>query len=178
MSAFLPHIDRMAGYVPGEQPRGTDILKLNTNENPYPPSPRVAEAIAHALADQRLRRYPDPMGQALREVAAKLHGVTPEMILVGNGSDDLLTIITRAFAGPGDIILSPTPSYILYRTLAELQNARIIEVPFTPEWSIEPTAFAHPQANWPSCPTPIAPPAQPCPAICSQSLRIRSIVHL
>src|SRR3954447_10499221 len=102
MSSFLrPNIRAMAGYVPGEQPRDGEFIKLNTNENPYPPSPRVAEAIAAAL-DGRLRRYPDPMGSAFREAAARRHGVDPAMILAGNGSDDLLTIITRAFVGPGE----------------------------------------------------------------------------
>src|SRR3981081_2220372 len=97
-SYFRPHIDAMTGYVPGEQPRDGGFTKLNTNENPYPPSPRVAEAIARALGD-RLRLYPAPVGTAFREVAAALHGVRPDMILAGNGSDDLLTIVTRAFAG-------------------------------------------------------------------------------
>lgn len=143
---FLPHINRMAGYVPGEQPRDTRIVKLNTNENPYPPSPRVGKAIA-AVLDERLRRYPDPVGTNFREVAARLHGVSPDMILVGNGSDDLLTIITRAFAGQGDVIVSPEPSYILYRTLAELQDARLVEVPFGPDWTLNPAAFAVPGAR-------------------------------
>ena len=138
---FLPHIDRMAGYVPGEQPRGGTVIKLNTNENPYPPSPRVAEAIAAAL-DGRLRKYPDPTGLAFRESASRKHGVNPDQILVGNGSDDVLTIITRAFAGPGDVVAYPTPSYILYRTLAELQGARPVEVAFDADWSISPEAFA------------------------------------
>jgi histidinol-phosphate aminotransferase len=138
---FLPHIDRMAGYQPGEQPRVAGIVKLNTNENPYPPSPRVAEAIARGLGEP-LRRYPDPMGTTFREVAARHHGVEPEMILAGNGSDDLLTIITRAFAGPGDVVAAPTPSYILYRTLAELQAARLVEVPFSSDWSLDPSSFA------------------------------------
>lgn len=144
--SFLPHIERMAGYVPGEQPRGGEYIKLNTNENPYPPSPKVAEAIAQGL-DGRLRRYPDPVGTAFREAAARLHGVPPQMILAGNGSDDLLTIITRAFAGPGDLVLYPTPSYILYQTLAELQNARAVMVPFEPDWSLKPEFFAHPDAK-------------------------------
>src|SRR4051794_10248880 len=86
-----------AGYAPGEQPRDDGIIKLNTNENPYPPSPRVFEAIKAALVSNRLRRYPDPLGTAFREVAAKLHGVDPNAILIGNGSDDVLTILTRAF---------------------------------------------------------------------------------
>ena len=157
MSDFLPHIARMAGYVPGEQPRMANILKLNTNENPYPPSPRVAEAISAALAADRLRRYPDPVGSAFRETAARLHGVKPEMILAGNGSDDLLTIITRAFAGPGDLVISPTPSYILYRTLAELQNARIVEIPFEADWSLDPARFCVPEAKLAFIPNPNSP---------------------
>jgi histidinol-phosphate aminotransferase len=142
----LPHIERMTGYQPGEQPRVDEIIKLNTNENPYPPSPRVAEAIIGALGT-RLRKYPDPMGSAFREAAARLHGVQPSMILAGNGSDDLLTILIRTFAGPGDIVVSPTPSYILYRTLAEIQNARSEEVPFGTDWSLDPNSFAVPGAK-------------------------------
>ncbi|MFO0959897.1 MAG: histidinol-phosphate transaminase [Isosphaeraceae bacterium] len=146
-SFFLPHIERMSGYVPGEQPSDpSGILKLNTNENPYPPSPRVAEAIARGL-DGRLRLYPDPMGNAFRRAAAKLHGVEPGMILVGNGSDDLLTIVTRAFAGPGDTVLYPTPSYILYKTLAEIQGARPEAVPFRDDWTLDPDNLARPEAR-------------------------------
>src|SRR5208283_4190561 len=93
-SLFLrPHIVRLAGYVPGEQPQGGGFIKLNTNENPYPPSPRVTQALASVLSD-RLRLYPDPLASDFRQVAAALHGVEPDMILAGNGSDDLLTIIT------------------------------------------------------------------------------------
>jgi histidinol-phosphate aminotransferase len=135
-SYFRPHIRAMSGYVPGEQPRGSEFIKLNTNENPYPPSPRVAEAISRALLDGRLRRYPDPVATSFREAAARVHGVDPSMILAGNGSDDLLTIITRAFAGPEEVVVYPTPSYILYRTLAELEGARPVEVPFESDWSL------------------------------------------
>lgn len=138
---FLDHINRMAGYVPGEQPRDGGFIKLNTNENPYPPSPMVAEAITNALGEQ-LRLYPDPVGTAFRRVAAELHGVSPDMILTGNGSDDLLTILTRAFVGPGDLVAYPTPSYILYRTLAEIQNARFVEIPFEADWTLDPAKFA------------------------------------
>jgi histidinol-phosphate aminotransferase len=145
-SPFLPHIERMTGYVPGEQPQGGGFIKLNTNENPYPPSPRVAEAIASGL-DGRLRLYPDPLGTAFRVTAARLHGVEPEMVLAGNGSDDLLTILTRAFLGPGQVAVAPTPSYILYRTLTELQDARIVEVPFGPAWDLDPRHFAVPGAR-------------------------------
>ncbi|WP_435017152.1 histidinol-phosphate transaminase [Tundrisphaera sp. TA3] len=139
---FLDHIDRMAGYVPGEQPQGGGVTKLNTNENPYPPSPRVAEAISRILAGDRLRLYPDPSGMAFRRVAADLHGVEPDMILPGNGSDELLTILTRAFVGPGDLLAYPSPSYILYKTLAEIQGARPAVVEFRPDWTLDPDAFA------------------------------------
>ncbi len=138
---FLDHIGRMAGYVPGEQPKGGGFLKLNTNENPYPPSPRVAEAVKLAL-DDRLRLYPDPVGTRFRQAAAALHGVEPSMILAGNGSDDLLTILTRAFVGPTDALAYPSPSYVLYRTLAEIQGARAVEVPFESDWTLDPDRFA------------------------------------
>lgn len=138
---FLPHIDRMAGYVPGEQPRNGGFIKLNTNENPYPPSPRALEAVASVLTD-RLRLYPDPVATRFRDVVAARHGVDPDMVLAGNGSDDLLTIITRAFAGPGDPVICPSPSYILYRTLVELQDARPVTVEYSPDWKLDPEAFA------------------------------------
>jgi histidinol-phosphate aminotransferase len=148
MSSFVqPHIDRLHGYAPGEQPRDTSrVIKLNTNECPYPPSTRVAEAITRAL-DGRLRLYPDPLAMAFRQAVAKLYGVAPEMVLAGNGSDDLLTILTRSLAGPGDLVVYPTPSYILYRTLAELQGARPLAVSFRPDWTLDPSAFAVPGAR-------------------------------
>ena len=87
----------MAGYTPGEQPQGGAFIKLNTNENPFPPSPRVLEAIRAALTGDRLRRYPDPLGTAFRQTAGRVLGVDPDGILMGNGSDDLLTVLTRTF---------------------------------------------------------------------------------
>ncbi|MFM7129550.1 MAG: histidinol-phosphate transaminase [bacterium] len=143
MSYFLKHIDAMTGYVPGEQPRDRTFIKLNTNENPYPPSPKVAEAMMPILLEGRLRLYPDPVGNEFRRTAADLHGVEPDWIMAGNGSDDILTILTRAFAGPGDVIASAQPGYILYETLAELQNARFEVVAFPVNWSLEPADIAH-----------------------------------
>ena len=96
---FQPHIAKMSGYVPGEQPRDGGFIKLNTNENPYAPSPKVGEAIVRGL-DGRLRLYPDPNGTAFRRTAGKLHGVDPENILCGNGSDDLLTIVGAHSSDP------------------------------------------------------------------------------
>ncbi len=126
----------MAGYTPGEQPRDGPIVKLNTNENPYSPSPLVFEAIKDALTDERLRKYPDPVGIAFRRTAGRVLDVDPDGILIGNGSDDLLTILTRAFVPDGGLIVSPAPSYLLYRTLAELQGARFRTVPFNADWSL------------------------------------------
>lgn len=126
----------MAGYVPGEQPRGGEFIKLNTNENPYPPSPRVFEAVRDALTAERLRKYPDPVGTAFRQAAGRVLDVDPEGILIGNGSDDILTIVTRTFVPEGGLIVSPTPSYLLYRTLAEIQGARFQTVPYTEDWQL------------------------------------------
>ena len=124
----------MAGYVPGEQLNDPDIVKLNTNENPYPPSPRVFEAVRAALTGDRLRKYPQPLGDDFRRAAGRVLGVDPDAILIGNGSDDILTILTRAFVPEGGLVLAPTPSYILYKSLAEIQGARFERIPFTTDW--------------------------------------------
>jgi histidinol-phosphate aminotransferase len=139
MSFFRPEIESAAGYVPGEQPQDGEFIKLNTNENPYPPSPAVKTAIEKAI--RRLRKYPDPMATEFRRRAAELGGVEPEWILCGNGSDDILTIITRTLVGQGELLRLPYPSYILYKTLAELQGARSEEVRFNADWSL-PVKFA------------------------------------
>ena len=90
----------MAGYTPGEQPKpGERVIKLNTNENPFPPSPRVVDAIRRLTPDA-LRRYPSSMADEFRAVAARVHGVSPENILAGNGSDDILQIALRKLLRP------------------------------------------------------------------------------
>src|SRR5438270_13365851 len=129
-----PTVRAMAGYVPGEQPRDGAFIKLNTNENPYPPSPRVFEAIRAALTGDKLRKYPQPFGDTFRQTAGRVLGVDPDAILIGNGSDDILTILTRTFVPEGGLIVSPTPSYILYRSLAEIQAAEFESVPFDENW--------------------------------------------
>ncbi len=135
MSYFRPQIDAMAGYTPGEQPQAGKFIKLNTNENPYPPSPAVSRAI-HAVLERGLSRYPDPMAGAFRSRAAALLGVEPNWILCGNGSDDILTIVTRAFVGEGQWLRLPYPSYVLYKTLAEIQGSQFEEVKFQRDWSL------------------------------------------
>jgi histidinol-phosphate aminotransferase len=131
-----PAIRAMQGYVPGEQPRSGEFIKLNTNENPYPPSPRVFEAIRCALTGDRLRKYPDPLGTEFRRAAGSVLGVDPDSVLIGNGSDDILTILTRAFVPEGGLVVSPTPSYLLYKTLAEIQGARYQTAPYTANWRL------------------------------------------
>ena len=137
---FRPSIEAMAGYVPGEQPQAGKFIKLNTNENPYPPSPRVLDAI-RAAVDRGLQRYPDPMANSFRLRAAEVLGVPHDWILCGNGSDDILTILTRTFVGEQERLRLPYPSYILYRSLAEIQGAHYEEVHFQPDWNL-PAAFS------------------------------------
>lgn len=137
-----PAIQAMRGYTPGEQPRVGKVIKLNTNENPFPPSNKVIAAIGSA-AQGALQRYPDPVATAFRMEAARKWSVDPSWILCGNGSDDVLTILTRTFVGEGDLLRFPTPSYILYRTLAQIQGARVEEIPFESDWSLS-AAFTRP----------------------------------
>ncbi|MDG2303058.1 MAG: histidinol-phosphate transaminase [Candidatus Binatia bacterium] len=127
-SLVLPHVAAMGGYVPGEQPGDGRFVKLNTNENPYPPSARVREAIAAAC--ENLALYPDPSAREVRECASEIYGVDADGVLIGNGSDELLSILVRATTAPGQSIAYPVPTYSLYDTLVELQGARSIHVPF------------------------------------------------
>jgi len=139
MTFFRPEIDAMAGYVPGEQPAEGEFVKLNTNENPYACSSAVSEAVEEALY-RGLQKYPHAMAEPFRVQAAELLGVAPDWILCGNGSDDILTIATRAFVGAGQRLRLPYPSYVLYETLAEIQGAQSEGVRFEPDWTL-PDAF-------------------------------------
>ncbi|MDD5556733.1 MAG: histidinol-phosphate transaminase [bacterium] len=131
-------IERMEGYRPGEQPSDGKFIKLNTNENPYPPSPRVREALAGEA--ERLQLYPDPLAEALRERIAGIHGVPKERVIAGNGSDDVLTMVMRTFAERGDPVASPVPTYTLYETLCGIQGARYLPVPYREDYSLDPSA--------------------------------------
>jgi histidinol-phosphate aminotransferase len=134
MSLFRPAIERIEGYMPGEQPQEAGWVKLNTNENPYPPSPKVVEAIRAAAAG-RLNLYPDPLATKFREVAAPLFGVEPDWLLPANGSDENLTLLLRSFVDAGDLVAYPYPSYILYETLADIQGAAHERLILNPDWS-------------------------------------------
>lgn len=129
MSYFQPHLDALVGYTPGEQPKRTDLVKLNTNESPYPPSPKVSEAIERT-ARNRLNRYPDPLAREFTQAAGEVLGVDPDWIVAVNGSDEALTLLVRACCGAGDALVAPAPSYLLYRVLANIQGCRFAERPF------------------------------------------------
>jgi len=136
MTDVRPEIAAMRGYTPGEQPLGASkFIKLNTNENPYPCSPKVKQAIGRACQGG-LERYPDPAGSAFRAIAGRMLGFEADWILCGNGSDDILTIVTRTFVSPGQRVRFPKPSYILYGTLAEIQGARSEQITFDENWDL------------------------------------------
>ena len=137
---FRPSLAKMLPYTPGEQSAPGKVIKLNTNENPYPPPPSVVRAIQDA-ANGPLNRYPDPMATAFRRAAAQSLGLPgPEWVLAGNGSDEILTILVRGFVGEGQHLRLPYPSYILYRTLADIQGASWQQTPFNEGWQL-PAAF-------------------------------------
>ena len=135
MSYFRESIDRLKGYEPGFQPSQADVIKLNTNENPFPPSPKVMEMLGRITAEQ-LRRYPDPLGNRFREAAAELNGVSPENILCCNGGDDLLNLAFRAFCDENHPAVYPVPTYTLYPVLAKIQDCQVIEIPFDDEFNL------------------------------------------
>ncbi len=120
---------------PGYQPNQLDVIKLNTNENPYPPSPAVLKAITEIKAEQ-LRRYPDPMGNIFREEARKINGVEPGWIMCCNGGDELLKMAWTAFCDRRRPVAYPVPTYSLYPVLSNIQNCRAIEVPFDEEFNL------------------------------------------
>lgn len=143
---LLRHSVRLLqAYVPGEQPKVKGLVKLNTNENPYPPSPKVLKAV-QAATDSRLRLYPNPTADRLREKLARLHGCAPENLIVGNGSDELLALATRAFVEPVTGVKGNqryratvqyfTPSYSLYPVLADIHGALKSPVPLQPNFSL------------------------------------------
>jgi histidinol-phosphate aminotransferase len=137
MSYFRPAIDAMTGYVPGEQPKpGTQIIKLNTNENPYPPSPKAMEVLRN-LDSEWLRRYPDPYAREFCWAVSEALDVPADWVIVGNGSDDVLNILVRACTEGSDRkVVYPMPTYVLYRTLAAMQPADVVEIPYPSDFRL------------------------------------------
>tara|TARA_B110000971_G_scaffold164819_1_gene168720 strand:+ start:635 stop:1705 length:1071 start_codon:yes stop_codon:yes gene_type:complete len=140
MTFERPNIEEMEGYMPGEQPSGSDVVKLNTNENPYPPGPKVAKCLTHIAVDS-LRRYPPPLANDFRLAAATLHQVAPENIIPTNGGDEFLRLVMTTFVGAGEIIAVTKPSYSLYPVLAGIQDSELVEIPLEDDWSM-PKTFA------------------------------------
>jgi len=132
---LLPHIREHQGYVPGEQPDTTGWIKLNTNENPYPPSPKVREAISEQV--DGLRLYSSPDGKAFRESLARYHGIEANQVVLGNGSDDVLNVLVRSFVGPGRARLGTLmPQYSLYPVLSSLQGGELTVIDFTEDFAL------------------------------------------
>jgi len=155
-SLIRPLVRRLEAYVPGEQPKISALVKLNTNENPYPPSPKVLAAVRRAV-DGRLRLYPNPTSQPLRERLARLHGTTPAHVFVGNGSDECLALAVRAFVEPIAAVPSDdprslvqyfTPSYSLYPVLTDAHGARRNPVPLAADFTLPARAALRQDRRW------------------------------
>lgn len=131
-------VKELSAYVPGEQPQGGGWVKLNTNEFPYAPSPSVKDAILNELGSdcQNLRLYPQPLSDKLRVAVADYYGVLPENVLAGNGSDDILNILMRAFGDENLQIAAMNPSYSLYPVLSKMQGAKLVEFDFNADYSL------------------------------------------
>lgn len=149
-SLIRPLVHALHAYVPGEQPKIRGLIKLNTNENPYPPSPRVLAAVKAAV-DGRLRLYPNPAAQSLREKLARLHRCKVENIMVGNGSDECLALAVRTFVetrsaergarnNSRSTVQYFTPSYSLYPVLADIHGAVRNAVPLKPDFGLPSVA--------------------------------------
>lgn len=139
-SLIRPCIQKLHAYVPGEQPKVKGLIKLNTNENPYPPSPKVIKAIKSEL-DQRLRLYPNPNSDGLRTKIAEVYGFKLNQVIAGNGSDDILTLCLRAFVDERKKVQFPKPTYSLYPVLTQIQNGRIKEVPYDSKYQLRVEDF-------------------------------------
>ncbi|HLY08894.1 MAG TPA: histidinol-phosphate transaminase [Planctomycetota bacterium] len=147
-----PLVQGLHAYVPGEQPKISGLIKLNTNENAYPPSPKVLRAVKAAV-DGRLRLYPNPTAQRLREGLARLHRCRPENIIVGNGSDELLSMAVRAFveptrSGARGRCQGFTPSYSLYPVLARQHGASWSAVPLDPDFALPSPSALRTANGW------------------------------
>ena len=148
-------VRRLTPYVPGEQRAGADIVKLNTNENPYPPSPAVLEAIA-ATAPDALRRYPDPESTALREALARYHDVAPASVFVGNGSDEVLALAFLGYFGEGRGLQYPEISYSFYPVYCGLYGIAPRPVPLAADFGVDLARF-EPNTGGICFPNPNAP---------------------
>jgi histidinol-phosphate aminotransferase len=145
MSVFWnSRVKNLSPYIPGEQPKDRQFIKLNTNENPYPPSPGVIEALRKA-AGETLRLYPDPASTELREAAARSCGLRAEQVFPGNGSDEVLAFAFAAFFGNGSLLF-PDITYSFYPVYAELWNIPFRTIPLREDFSVDPGVYIEAQA--------------------------------
>jgi len=128
------HIREMRGYTPGARPVG-NAIKLNTNENPFPPSPKVMAALA-AVVPGTLQRYPDPFADSFRKAVARLHDVNTEQVIATNGGDELLRLAITTFVDPGRAVGIVSPSYGIYSVLSAIQQAPLSRSPLRSDWSL------------------------------------------
>ncbi|MEX2335213.1 MAG: aminotransferase class I/II-fold pyridoxal phosphate-dependent enzyme, partial [Pseudohongiella sp.] len=140
MTYERPNIREMAGYTWGEQPAQKQVIKLNTNENPYPATASVAEVLKNLRVDE-LRRYPQPFANGFRDVAAAAHGVSRDNIMATNGGDELLRLAITTFVDAGQTLGMAEPSYSLYPVLAAVQGCKVSRVNLEKDWSL-PRDFA------------------------------------
>ncbi len=136
----------LSPYVPGEQPQHNNLCKLNTNENPYPPSPKVAEAIAQLLVEQAtaLRLYPDPESDALRSALADFYQLEHNQVFVGNGSDEVLALVFASFFLKERPVLAPDISYSFYPVYGQTFGVNLIQIPLESDFSIDPDSYRQP----------------------------------
>ncbi|WP_076591154.1 histidinol-phosphate transaminase [Herminiimonas arsenitoxidans] len=157
MSQFWsPIVQTLTPYVPGEQPKLPGLIKLNTNENPYPPSPAVATALQAVPADT-LRLYPDPDSSALKEALSTYHDVQPNQIFVGNGSDEVLAFVFMALLKHEAPLLFPDITYSFYPVYCKLFGIDYQEVPLTPAMEIDTADYVNQSCGGIIFPNPNAP---------------------
>ena len=162
MSKFWsPLTASLVPYVPGEQPKDKTYIKLNTNENPYPPSPKVTDAIKGA-ANADLRLYPDPTCDVLVQAAANYYGLPAEQVFVGNGSDEILAFAFAAFFDPAKKLLFPDITYSFYKVYAKLYGLQTELIPLDEQFNVQVEAY-HSDNGGIIIPNPNAPTAELLP---------------
>lgn len=163
------NVQRLEAYVPGEQPKDRRVVKLNTNENPYPPPQAVLDALQNFSGDQ-LRRYPDPVCTDIRDQLAAKHGCSPDQIICGNGSDEILLLLLRALVEKDETVGFFDPSYSLYPVLCDIESLAYQKIPLTGSFEWPETDFGGLKlifVTQPNAPTSLLFPREKIEALCA-----------